>query len=286
MNSNRQIEGIPPVKITERVMTDYLLGRLRAQEKEQFEEQYFANDETHARLCAIEERLIDSYLCGRLSWRNHRAFENYYLSSPLRVANVEEARVLMRSVAPDSERRGWLWPILAWVSGANTYLAQWVLVSGCVVVVFGCGVLVDRLLQRHSEDVGLVRAKTEQNVSGVVERAKPLIFDILLLPGLMKGAAESSRVLIPRGAEAVRLELRIDPMQTGQYRALVVSAEGRLICSQQGLAVKSIRGQSVVLVLLPLDLLTETDYIIRLQALRITGEPALLQSYSLAIARE
>lgn len=66
----------------------YLLGELSDEEGRQLEEQYFADDDLHEQLRAVEIDLIDRYVSDELSRHEREKFEKQFLSAPGRVQDV------------------------------------------------------------------------------------------------------------------------------------------------------------------------------------------------------
>jgi CHAT domain-containing protein/cytochrome c-type biogenesis protein CcmH/NrfG len=63
-------------------LTQYLLGEMPEEEKQQLEEKYFSDDELYDELLAAERDLIDRYVQKELSRAEQERFEQYFLSAP------------------------------------------------------------------------------------------------------------------------------------------------------------------------------------------------------------
>jgi len=77
----------------------YLLDELPGGERDVFEEEYFADDDTHAALRATEDELIDAYCAGTLPAERARRFEERYLATPEGRERVAFAQSLARYAA-------------------------------------------------------------------------------------------------------------------------------------------------------------------------------------------
>ena len=75
-----------------RVILAYLLGTLRKDKKDQFEERYFSDDVLFSELQAAKRRLIEDYLLQRLPPGRRQQFEKYYFSHPYRSKLVDSIR--------------------------------------------------------------------------------------------------------------------------------------------------------------------------------------------------
>lgn len=78
----------------------YLLGELSAPERDQFENEYFADDAVHEQLLAMECELIDAYVRDDLSSGERRDFERRYLTTSEGRERVERARLVCAYSAP------------------------------------------------------------------------------------------------------------------------------------------------------------------------------------------
>jgi len=76
----------------------YLLGLLPPAETERLDEASIADDDTAARLRAVEYDLVDAYARGALPPAKRSAFASRYLASPRRRGQVTAAREFLRAV--------------------------------------------------------------------------------------------------------------------------------------------------------------------------------------------
>src|SRR5437867_8722618 len=68
----------------DQLFSRYLLDDCSDDERRQVEEQFFANDETFARVCELEEDILERYRRGELTSEERGQFERAYKSSPRR----------------------------------------------------------------------------------------------------------------------------------------------------------------------------------------------------------
>jgi anti-sigma factor RsiW len=76
------------------VFVRYLLGELPTSDRDRFEDEYFAHDDLHEQLLAIECELIDAYVRGDLSPSERGHFEGRYLATSEGRERVARARAL------------------------------------------------------------------------------------------------------------------------------------------------------------------------------------------------
>jgi len=79
-------------------MMRYLLGYLSATEEEAFEEEFFADGETFARLLAVENDLVDSYVKGELTGNDRVQFATKLLGTPEGRQKLENAQALRQHI--------------------------------------------------------------------------------------------------------------------------------------------------------------------------------------------
>lgn len=96
---------------SEDLLTHYLLGKLSEGDMLGIEEAYFADDDLHERLQALERDLIDKYVRGELNKKDRERFEQNFLSTPkrqqkLRFASVLHAYISKQKPATRSEYLG------------------------------------------------------------------------------------------------------------------------------------------------------------------------------------
>ena len=78
----------------ERLLTDYLLGKLSEDEMSSIEDAFFADDDLYDQLEASKRDLIDRYVRGELNASDRESFKRRFLSLPGRQEKVKFARVL------------------------------------------------------------------------------------------------------------------------------------------------------------------------------------------------
>ena len=87
----------------DKTLEQFLLGELSDSEREEIEQQFFANDELFSRLEELEVDLIDSYVRGMMSDDQHARFEAALDAYPARAARIVFARTLADGL--DSHRQ-------------------------------------------------------------------------------------------------------------------------------------------------------------------------------------
>lgn len=103
-------------------MVRYLLGELAEEERIQFEEACFADDQRFEELLAVEAELTDDYVRKNLVGRRRERFEKQLLNTPAGRYEVEFARIITDAPVPkaaapvfDRKRSDWR-TSLAWLN--------------------------------------------------------------------------------------------------------------------------------------------------------------------------
>ena len=115
-----------------------------------------------------------------------------------------------------------------------------------------------------------------------------LIVKSVLQPGLTKGDEEVTRTRLPASAVGIRVVLTLGQSSPSMsYRASISAPDGAFPLWAQAGLIASRRGPTdVVILLVPADLFTGTDYICHLERSRDGVHFEALTSYRLAVSRE
>ncbi len=253
----------------------YLLGQLDEADRDRFEEEYFASEAVYAELRQVEDRLIETYLRGELPEPVRRRFEASYLTSPSRRARVEAIRTRLESEMPIP-----FWRSLWAVARAQPWQLQTSVAMLLLAIGVGLPLAVARgiALQGRLKDarVQLARARTHPPLPA------PAV-EFRLEPGALRaGDPRQARRDIPPGTRLVRLELALpEGAASPSYRVTLRTPEGAEALRET----VAPSGGSSLLVTVPADILTGSDYIVALEAASAPGRFRPIASYSLHLAR-
>src|ERR1019366_5685924 len=174
----------------DRLMLDYLLGRVTEEARIRLEEGYFRDDALMARLEFLEDRLIDEYVNEELSPADRADYESRFMASPRRLEKARLSRGL-RLAALRAERKtraAALWDFLR-----RPYFRAFALVSASILLVCGWWVALESRseLERVRESLGrqlaASRARQQQlEKSQSAQGAAPAetVVAFVLSPGL------------------------------------------------------------------------------------------------------
>jgi hypothetical protein len=290
----------------EKQLIQYLLGQMRQEDQARIEEQYLADPDFHQELRATERDLIDQYVHGELSKAKHEQFEKYFLLSPSRRQKVEFARALMQSLAQapavadrpvSSQERlsGWA-SLLQLLSGRHRV---WLSAAATVVILFGGWLLI--VNRQTPNEVAQIPDPRPPDVSGqqkpptpsppdVVEPRRPdpappvQVATFVLTPGLIRNVDET-RTLIIEGNVQVNLQLILETGGYTSYRAMLRTAEGDEIWSQDRLKPRSTKSGQAIIVNLPASRFSSRDYTIKVSAVTTEGDVEEVSSYYFRVNR-
>jgi hypothetical protein len=293
--------------ISDDVLSRYLLGDLSEEETARVEREFFADDELFDRLETLDEVLTEDYLSGSLDPAVRAKLDRQLEASPARRERVEFARLLK-----DRSGRSGQEPVSR---GAPTTLsgpARWPAYTAAAAAALALAGLVwlfsvDAVLRRKSAEDERLRAALEQRIAGLersrqaVPSGAPIpstgaspvepaprdlkVTTFLLTSGLTRGRSEGNRLVVPADADLVRLDLALETVQTRNYRAAISKPEGDVIWSREGLQPRTVKGASVVALLVPAASLPPGDYILSLETRTGAGAWESAQDFSFRIAR-
>jgi hypothetical protein len=293
------------------LLSRYLLDDCSDEERRQVEEQFFASDETFARLCELEEEILERHRLGALTSEERVRFERAYESSPRRdrllfsraletLMSKADSRTALRKPATDvfSPRR-----LRSWLR-LESPVPRVALAAAAVVLIALAAALdlqnrrlqsslttaraeAERLrleqatgrqrfdeLERQASDLTTRLNRERAGAGNAVSSAPPapLVLSFVLPPGLLRGADGPKRLVVTQAASELRLQLDLESGVSGRtFRAELRTGAGDVVWSQDSLRTRPIDGGAAVYLALPAALLRAGDYEIEL---RDRGRPA------------
>jgi hypothetical protein len=275
----------------EKLMRLYLFGRLSDQQTSELENEYVADENRFEEMLAVEDDLRDAYARGQLTSSDREAFEKRFLVLPQQRQKQEFAEVLHRYLlqVPPSlpvSRLESAWPF-------GIRLRGWprVAVAAAVVVIFVILGLGGRWLERSRQGGQTVVTSPRASAppsspTGSNESAETQIATFVLTPGLVRGSEEVSRLLIPKGVNRIRLDLRFEGVGYSEYDAALKTAENKTVWSQNHIAYGRTAAGSRVMVDLPGDFLAAGDYVLILHARTSAGRFETVADYAFRVVKQ
>jgi hypothetical protein len=289
-----------------KLLVGYLLGELSEPEQTELEERYFADPALFDELRAVRDDLIDAYIRDELSPDLRQRFERFFRASPRRREQIQFAEALLQAVdcRPRLPVRSTTRPFTSERRfGFFTGYRQAILAAAAfVLLIAGSWFFVHLIRQRQrDEQVQVITsngptpepsapAPTGSSQSpgpsptGSPTRAsspesKPVLATFVLTSDLVRSSTETQKLLIPKDATMVQLQLSVDGAAYRNYSAVVRTPEGAEVFRVRQLKSESTKSGHVVLISIPANLLGNGDYIIRLNGLTAENETVNAGSY-------
>jgi len=310
------------LRLSDDLMSRYLLGELSEAEQDWVEEQYFEDNASFERLLRVEGELIDSYVRGELSEHERGKFETYFLTSPHQREKVEFARTLFRATA----EKGSAYPIdakavqshaipwwltlrssMASVSSSIRYMAG--ALAMVLILVIGLMWVQNARLENQLNTVRseMLRLK-EQDLKNQAEKERshlersrdasgrapgslqnlaPFTLSFVLTPGLVRGIDEPRRLVVPPNIGIIQLQLEVEQASGYRsFRAVLRSEDGDELWSQSRLQPAPINTGGFVVLSLPATFLSNGSYLINLFGRGSAERVEEVADYHFSVMRE
>ena len=144
------------------------------------------------------------------------------------------------------------------------------------------GELAGELRQQQDQRAALERQLTSLHAGGSglgLRSPGATVASFLLAPGLLRGAGDTERVIIPAGSILVQLQLDLGIDDYQSYRVALHEPEGGPIWTQSKLKGEPSGDKTVVALTLPSQLLPQGDYHFRLSGLTPADDFELVSRY-------
>jgi hypothetical protein len=274
----------------DRLILDYLLGRLTEEEKIRLEEGYFQDHTLMARLEFLEDRLIDEYVNEELGSEDRADYERHFMASPRRLEKARLSRGL-RLAALGAERKQEA--ALFWDFLRRPYFRAFVLVSASILLVCGWWVALEsrselvrvrESLERQLADSRSRQQQLEksQSAQGAAPGAPaPAVIAFVLTPGLSRGTPGAGRLRIPRTDVLVRFQLKLpDGVPGPPYLVSLRTADGDVIWSEE---VSRSTGSALTISVAG-SILSEGDFLFVVESNRASGSRRV-STYQLSLLK-
>jgi cell division protein FtsL len=301
------------------LLIQYLLGELSEEQQEAIEQRYISDPEMYEQLLSVEDDLIDAYADGVLSASRRASFENHFLRSPERQARLGFAKAWIAYVSRQSKsaravapvpRRSFLdflrfetWPVFLRATAA-------------VLVLLAAAFLIAEILRlrnqieqaesqratleksqrelqrqideerRHSEELSSQLEHERVPQTNVPPQSPPGIISLILTPGLVRGAGDARRLIIPPEARRVRLRAIFGRGDYDTYEVVIKTVGGAAIWRKSGLKAQSGSSGKVLVIQAPAELFITEDYILTLNGLTAGGPAENIAEYSFSVSKK
>lgn len=262
----------------------YLLGLLPQERQPALEERLLTDSEFYEELLITEEELIDEYLAGGLAERERAVFAERFANTACGQREVRFAGALRayvaantsaavevpaepsaESPAPSAERAG------APAARGGGFFARLRALSPVPAFSLAAAALI------------LVAAVSWLAVNGLRPTEPREVVTVLLTPGGVTRGGDGDgvqQVVVPAGADEVRLRLRLTADDFRSYRATLHRADGTEAATAEGLKPEATAdSESVVVMNVPARAAPPGDYHLRLRGVNASGDLESADSY-------
>lgn len=298
--------------INDRMLVQYLLGRLPEEDAERLDELSVADDAIATHLDEVENGLVDAHVRGELPPEDEGPFRSFYLASPMRRAKVGFAQALATVTAPvpaavsdtaatavresHARPRGWF--------SAPSFAFQWGLALAALTIAAVAGYL---FLQNHdlSAKIASLSAQestlesrekdmqTQLDAQGSVAKTIPItkpasgaeklpaaiLASVLLMPQT-RGSGQPIAVLVDKVSAAIPFELALETSGFARYQAVLKDpGTNQTLWTSGNLAVKHGANLNTAIVSVPSKILRQQNYVIELTGAPSGGPSDLVGAY-------
>jgi hypothetical protein len=275
------------------------------------------NDAVFQELVDTENELVDSYVRGEITGPERQEFEACYLTLPERRERVANARALLACAQTAKQKEtaagGPTLPLqphsavhVRTISEMRLRLA----VAAMLLVAFSAVVWMAIENQRLRRDLESARnefvrvmnheRELAQELEGL--KAKPPapvahggavppqaahIVALTLMPGLARGGAQGTTLVLPPQVTAVQIILDLEAADFAAYSAVLQTPEGKQLWRKAGLhSEKSASGGLALKFTVPAARLKSGDYILKLTGLSAGHAPEDAGAYSFRAVKQ
>ena len=290
------------------LMVRYMLGQVSAQERDELEEQYFADNDLFEDLVAEENNLIDAYVRGQLSRTDRILFESRFLATPERRERVAFAESLAgrgSSPFPGDSKVLWWRAIRQDAAASGARIAFSAMILGLLVCSIWM-VVSNRQLHRELMEVKTEKQHLEQQqqdlqrqIGSLAAQMRQLqanndvheissgdinqtVASLTLLPGLSRSSGKQNILAISSRVSTVRLLLTTGNDTFSTYSVSLETPDGTQILQQNGLKGEPSKAGKVISVNFPSVSVPRGDYIVRLIG-NSAGHPEEAAAYSFQV---
>lgn len=267
------------------LLTNYLLGKLPAEEQERLEEEYFCDNEVFLALLDAKDQLISNYLSQKLAAEDRKRFEQYFLTLPGRKQEVKLAASFRHQFSPKSNfasNRINSEPKPSWRTKVRsfweTHQPQLVGVAAMLLI----GSTVAWFILPLSKQP----TTTEQLGVITISAGQPKV-SLSLKPTSVRSSGQNTTAQVGKETKTVELSLEVNketfPRYLGKLFIKDKENEGEVFSSDSLQAVQSENGKPVVIWQLPADKLPIQDYKVRLDGLTPEDNQTLIGNYDFKV---
>jgi hypothetical protein len=273
----------------------FLLGYLDEDERAEIEKRLTRESEYLEMVLETENELMEDYVAGDLSKDDAIRFTRYVLTNPQQVEHLNLTRALGASArvhaAANSppigktEKVGTPKPSKIGLFWTRIWDAK---LAATMIFIVLCGTLAYFVWRyassthnhQHYLTEEFIRLNTQENLDTEATNKGFIIGP--LKSGLIRDEAEVSRFSIPQTERIVQLRLQIGASNYQLFQASLQTDNGEVL-ELNDLKVRSLKGEKLLIIYLPAQVLTPGDYQLRLNGVTQAHQPVYLGGYTFRI---
>lgn len=269
----------------DKLLMDYLLGKLLPAEETRMEEQYVGDPQRQDKLVEIEDELIDCYLEGQLSQEERKEFEARFLSSHRGRRKLELARSLIAVAAevngtkavPKSSARMVLGPFRLFTRISFRFALAAIVLVLLLVLTWS----IRNRLGRDQQQI-VVKPTPTVPANNPEEAPQAMAIASVVLQPVSREIVRLQEVKLNSGINQFRLQLEVEGNRKS-YAAKLLSG-GQIKWAGRGLRVQSTNSARTIAILLPATLFESGEYTVLLSSDQEPGTP--LAEYSFVVRKD
>jgi hypothetical protein len=145
--------------------------------------------------------------------------------------------------------------------------------------------LARELQEQQSQDAELKQELAALKTSPAARSTSSMVA-LALIPGVLRGMDGMKKVVIPTGANWVRVELGQVPGDYKTYRGVLQKDNGEEISSQTTPRIKRENGVEEVVLMVPSELLPRGDYVLKLSGMTASGSFEAVSTYQFRVVQK
>jgi hypothetical protein len=274
----------------QQVITEYLLGGLDEETKQQVEERVITDRKYKEEVLMVEDELVEDYLAGRLPEIERDRFRRHYLSGPSQRQKLRVEQALNKYIAENSWRSSILerlkdwFPALLNLFRSQSRLVQFSSVITATAILLGGSWLVYQALSAASERTRLGQELARLNAPNNISTSPDPSVLAVTLPSLQfrEGESdESDRIVIRPGTKILQLHVPLGSDDHESYGVVLRLNEGRELFKFNDLKTRTIDEKRTLTLQIPTRILSTNDYVLTVRKLNPDGTSKDVGDYDL-----
>jgi hypothetical protein len=271
---------MPEIEEHQKLVRQYLLGDLEDEQRQQFEQQLFADGDYFERVLMIEDELIEDFVFNLLPLSEERKFFEYFLSTPRQIQKLRNAQALKeyseRVAPPPSHKER----IITFFRGRQL-IAAVSLAALLVVCLAGIWILTRVSVDQEVAQLNAV-GSPELNLG--INQAEQAI---TLVPIRVRSGAEidliEQSVSISPATQVVQLRLQLAEDEYRDYQGILQREPDSRIFTLGNLKARETANGKLLVVRAPARIFSPGEYRLLLSGTTPDGRQENLGSYAFRI---